>query len=79
MIELINGLLDKKRALSIDNWYNNIYLVKVLFKRKTHLIGRLQKNCKRIYTKLKKKKNKGEVYFQQNKNKILILNTSLKN
>ena len=71
---LINGLLGKGRQLCCDHWYNSVGWAKKLLKRKTDLIGTLRRNRRGIPTQVKERRLKrGQLYYQQNKNGVLIL------
>lgn len=74
VFSLMDGLLDHGRQLCCDNWYSSVGLAKKLLNRKTHLIATMRKNRRGIPILIKGKRlRRGELYYQQNKDGIMIL------
>ena len=74
VLELMDGYLDQGRDLCTDNWYTSLPLANSLLARSTNLFGTIRKNRKFIPPAVKGKKlERGEQYFQQNNNGILLL------
>ncbi|EYC08312.1 hypothetical protein Y032_0066g3692 [Ancylostoma ceylanicum] len=74
VLSLMDSLLDQGRRLFTDNYYTSLPLAEKLVKRKTHMIGTIGKNRKRLPKAITTRKLKqGMIFAQQNRRGVTVL------
>lgn len=69
----MDSLLGEGRTLYMDNYYTSVELPEKLLSRRTHLVGTLRLNRKRVPKEIQKAKlRRGDMMAKQCQNKIII-------
>jgi len=69
VLDLAAEYLNFGRTMYVDNWYTSVHLADLLGEQKTHLVGTLRSNRKKIQKKLKK----GESCSMRSSSNILVM------